>query len=100
MIDVAHHDTGQKAKTPFAVFSVAPGKRYRFRMISNAILNCPFQISIDNHTLVIIASDGGALEAYAATSFVIYGGERFDFVVHAKQTPGECRLVGHRSDAG
>ena len=40
------------------------GKKYRFRLISNAILNCPMKFSIDNHNLTIIASDGRPLEPY------------------------------------
>ncbi|RXG70038.1 hypothetical protein Avbf_02151 [Armadillidium vulgare] len=29
------------------------GYRYRFRSISNIVQNCPIEISVDNHTLII-----------------------------------------------
>lgn len=38
------------------------GKRYRFRMISNGLLDCPIKISIDNHSLLVIASDGNPIQ--------------------------------------
>ncbi len=44
------------------VFQVEPNKRYRFRLISNAILNCPLKFSIDNHRLNVIASDAGTFQ--------------------------------------
>ena len=30
--------------TPLEIFTVTRGKRYRFRTISNGILNCPIQV--------------------------------------------------------
>lgn len=41
---------------------ILQGFRYRFRVISNGFLNCPIQLSIDNHTLLAIASDGGPIQ--------------------------------------
>ena len=35
---------GSKIYTPVEVFRVSRGKRYRFRTISNGILNCPIQV--------------------------------------------------------
>ena len=37
-------------------------RRYRFRMISNGFMNCPIQVSVDNHTLLVIASDGNPVQ--------------------------------------
>lgn len=34
------------------------GRRYRFRLVNAGFLNCPLELSIDNHTLLVIASDG------------------------------------------
>ncbi len=36
--------------------------RYRFRMINNGILDCPIMVSVDNHTLLVIASDGNPVQ--------------------------------------
>lgn len=71
--------------TPYALFNVRNGSRYRFRSINSGFLNCPLEISIDNHTLLVIASDGHYFEPIQVDSLVTYAGERFDFVVTANQ---------------
>ncbi|XP_015584710.1 laccase-4 [Cephus cinctus] len=73
--------------TPRAVFNVVQGQRYRFRVIYNNAVYCPVQVSIDNHTLLMIASESGTFEPVEVDSFMINGGERFDFVLSANQTP-------------
>ena len=60
--------------------------RYRFRLISAAILNCPIQFSVDDHTLLVIASDGGNFDPIVVDSLNIFAGERFDFVLIAHNT--------------
>lgn len=74
--------------TPYEVFNVKKGSKYRFRTINSGFLNCPLEISVDNHTLLIIASDGHYFEPVAVDSFVSYAGERFDFVVIADRPIG------------
>lgn len=74
--------------TERAVFEVTSDKRHRFRMSSNAGTNCAMRISVDNHTLTVIASDGRAFQPVDVDSFIIYGGERFDFVLTADQEIG------------
>lgn len=74
--------------TPVEVFHVTRGKRYRFRTISNGILNCPIQVSIDKHNLTIIASDGSPFQKIEVESFNIFAGERFDFVLNATEAVG------------
>ncbi|XP_070174008.1 uncharacterized protein [Littorina saxatilis] len=73
--------TGNKTHTPHAEFTVKPGNRYRFRVISAAQLNCPIQVSVDNHTLMVIASDGSNFDPIVVDSFNIFAGERYDFVL-------------------
>ncbi|KAK3752522.1 hypothetical protein RRG08_032812 [Elysia crispata] len=72
--------------TPKASFTVEGGKRYRFRVISNALTVCPIQISVDGHTMTVIASDGSPFQPFEAESFNILNGERYDFILHANQT--------------
>lgn len=69
-------------------FTVRVGKRYRFRLFSNAIVICPLKISVDSHKLTIIASDGRPLEPYETDAFVIHGAESFDFVLETNQEVG------------
>ncbi|CRL02097.1 CLUMA_CG015286, isoform A [Clunio marinus] len=73
---------------PFEVFNVVKGFRYRFRHINAGFLNCPIQLSIDNHTITVISSDGNALEPVEATFLTTYAGERWDFIVNANQEVG------------
>ena len=64
------------------------GQNYRFRVINPGILNCPIQISVDDHQLKMIASDGVPFFPKVVESFLIFAGERFDFVIEAKQAVG------------
>lgn len=80
--------TGEKVYTPYEVFNITSGRRYRFRVISNGILNCPIQFSIDNHTLGVFESDGNPFKKIEVESFNIFAGERFDFVLNADQPIG------------
>lgn len=73
---------------PFEVFSVVKGNRYRFRHVNAGFLNCPIEISIDNHTITAIATDGNSLEPIEVTFLTTYAGERWDFVVNANQAIG------------
>ncbi|XP_046396020.1 uncharacterized protein LOC124163273 isoform X2 [Ischnura elegans] len=67
--------------TPVAVFKVQRGIRHRFRLINSGFLNCPIQLSIDNHTLLVLSSDGGDVKPVMVDSLVSYAGERFDFIL-------------------
>ncbi|CAH1780992.1 unnamed protein product [Owenia fusiformis] len=78
-------ETGEEAYTPKEVFTIAKGKRYRFRMINNGILNCPIQVSVDGHNLTMIATDGSPFEPVEVENFIIFAGERYDFVLNANQ---------------
>ena len=52
---------------------------------------CPLgliQVSIDNHTLNMIASDGNPFEKVEVESFNIFAGERYDFVLNASMPVG------------
>jgi len=46
---------------------------------------CPILISVENHTLTVIASDNGSDEPMSVESLVIHPGERFDIVINANQ---------------
>lgn len=55
------------------------------RVISNGFINCPIEISVDNHTLTVINSDGFDFEPVQVESIVLHSGERFDFIINANQ---------------
>ncbi|XP_049856842.1 uncharacterized protein LOC126336824 [Schistocerca gregaria] len=73
---------------PREVFNVSQGSRYRFRLIFNAAIYCPVEVSVDNHKLLLIASESSSFEPIQVDSFIINGGERYDFVIEANQAPG------------
>ncbi|XP_050689370.1 uncharacterized protein LOC126981839 [Eriocheir sinensis] len=78
----------EEAFTPLHEVTVTPGTRHRFRVMSNSVRNCPIVVSVDQHKLLIIASDGHPIQPVEVESFTIYGGERWDFVLTADQDPG------------
>ena len=61
---------------PHTVFNVDNDRKYRFRIISNGILNCPLHLSVDNHTIKAIATDGIPVQAMDVDSMNIFAGER------------------------
>ena len=99
-------DTGVSNMAPLTVYNVKKDQKYRFRVIGTGALY-PFRVSIDNHPLTIIASDGYDLEPITAESFVINPGERFDFEITANRPIGNYWVRGitlekdnpHRAEA-
>ncbi|CAG5088735.1 Similar to lcc2: Laccase-2 (Botryotinia fuckeliana) [Cotesia congregata] len=74
-------------ETPKEIFHVNEGKKYRFRVMFNSPIYCPVQVSVDNHQLLVIASESGVFEPVLVDSFFINAGERYDFVLYANQRP-------------
>ncbi|XP_033324267.2 uncharacterized protein LOC117219317 [Megalopta genalis] len=74
------------AAMPLATFVVKQNTRYRFRLINAEFLNCPIELSIDDHIMTVISSDGRDIEPVQGKSLVSYAGERFDFVIDANQS--------------
>ncbi|KAK9720996.1 Multicopper oxidase [Popillia japonica] len=79
-------ENGSSVYSPVERFYVNKGYRYRFRIINAEFLNCPIEVSVDNHTLTIISSDGNDIAPIDAESVVTYAGERFDFIINANKT--------------
>ena len=68
--------TSDGLKTPFSTFHVRSGFRYRFRVTSPGFTLCPIEVSVENHTLTLIASDTSNLEPVEVNSFILHEGER------------------------
>ena len=81
--------------TPIEVFNVDPGKTYRFRMIS-AAPRCFFKVSIDDHELVVIATDGAPLKPVKVQSFIIHTGKIY--AVFVKTKTSLPKLLGQMVD--
>ena len=72
---------------PLTWFNVTKGTSYRFRVIGVGSIY-PMRISVDNHVLRVIASDGYDFEEFRAESIIINPGERYDFILDADQPYG------------
>lgn len=76
--------TGKKVMAPLTWFRVITGSTYRFRVIGVGSLY-PLRISVDEHPLKMISSDGYDIEPVTVESFIINPGERYDFLLEANQ---------------
>lgn len=61
--------------TPLEVFTITPGRRYRFRMINSYGSVCPSQITVEGHTLTIIATDGEAVQPVQVNTIISFSGK-------------------------
>ncbi|XP_069142258.1 uncharacterized protein [Argopecten irradians] len=77
--------TDKHNEAPLSIFRVDPNTDYKFRII-NAGIVYPFRFSVDNHTLVAIASDGYDFEPVIVDALDIFPGERFDVLLHTSNT--------------
>lgn len=73
---------------PLETFTISRGLRYRFRLIS-AAMTFVFRVSVDHHTLHVIATDGSDVREQEVESVLVSGGERFDFWIQADDPTGE-----------
>ncbi|CAG9807488.1 unnamed protein product [Chironomus riparius] len=81
-------NTGFMTNTPLEVFTMTPGKRYRFRMINSFCTVCPAQLTIEGHGLTVIATDGEPVHPVNVNTIISFSGERYDFVISADQPVG------------
>ncbi|XP_046744388.1 laccase-1-like [Diprion similis] len=94
---------GTTTNTPLEEFDVSAGKKYRFRMIAAFSSVCPVQLTVEEHKLTVIATDGQPVEPIVVDSIVLFAGERYDFMICANQTSqpywmqmralGECGIT-------
>ncbi|CAL1529110.1 unnamed protein product [Lymnaea stagnalis] len=82
-----YYPDGTNNQAPLTVFKVNATNSYRFRVIGAGNLY-PFRVSIDEHNITLVASDGYDLQPVIVESFIINPGERYDFVVTANQEVG------------
>jgi FtsP/CotA-like multicopper oxidase with cupredoxin domain len=68
-------NTGFMTNTPLEVFTMTPGKRYRFRMINAFSSVCPAQLTIEGHTLTVISTDGEPVQPVNVNTIISFSGE-------------------------
>lgn len=68
-------NTGFMTNTPLEVFTITSGRRYRFRMINSYGSVCPAQITVEGHTLTVIATDGEAVQPIQVNTIISFSGK-------------------------
>nr|XP_022900258.1 laccase [Onthophagus taurus] len=81
-------NTGFMTNTPLEVYTITPGRRYRFRMINSFATVCPAQLTIQGHDLTVISTDGEPVHPVRVNTVISFSGERYDFVINADQPAG------------
>ncbi|KAK3579368.1 hypothetical protein CHS0354_029669 [Potamilus streckersoni] len=87
-------ETGDHNDSPLEVFNVYRGRFYRFRVIGAGSM-LAFRISVDHHSILLVASDGHDLEPVKVESFIINPGESFDFILVANQAVSNYWIRSH-----
>ncbi|EXJ85419.1 hypothetical protein A1O1_05783 [Capronia coronata CBS 617.96] len=81
---------------PFASYEFQPGKTHRLRFV-NTGASAFETISVDGHTMTVIANDFVPVQPYQAEFVTIGVGQRVDVLVTANATPGSYWLRAHNS---
>ncbi|KAF2996178.1 hypothetical protein G7054_g1114 [Neopestalotiopsis clavispora] len=87
---------------------VEAGKKYRVRLLNNAI-DGVFDFHIDGHTFTVISTDLVPIVPFETDHIQIHIGQRYDIIVEANATPGDywirggwnvqCANIGNNGDA-
>ncbi|KAK9310102.1 hypothetical protein QLX08_000400 [Tetragonisca angustula] len=80
--------TGSTTNIPYEVITVGANHRYRFRLINSFCTVCPGELTIEGHSLTVIATDGQPIEPTVVNSIVSLAGERYDFIIDTNRVPG------------
>ncbi|XP_057293172.1 LOW QUALITY PROTEIN: uncharacterized protein LOC130621837 [Hydractinia symbiolongicarpus] len=90
--------TGKTIEAPLTKYKVKQGQSYRFRVIHTGTIY-PLRISVDQHDLTVMASDGYDLKPRVVESFIINPGERFDFLLKADKSDGNYWIRANSMEA-
>lgn len=67
--------TGFMTNTPLEVFTITPGRRYRFRMINSFASVCPAQLTVERHEMTVIATDGEPVHPVRVNTIISFSGK-------------------------
>ena len=74
--------------TPLSIFKVDQGETYHFRLVGSISIYA-LRVSIDDHKLLAIASDGRYFDPVEVDYIIIHTGETYDFLLNATQGESE-----------
>jgi len=89
---------------PWPIFTVDPNEcsYYRFRFIGAMDLHCPVQVTIEDHSFTLIATDGEyVIPEEDVATLTLANGERFDILIdvsHHQEKTYEMRFSGSPGD--
>ena len=86
------HESVDYARTRLSIFTVSPNNVYRFRFIG-AQTFYSYRVSIDEHKMIVVATDGEWLEPVTVDYLIVFSGERYDVLVHANQTSKDDFMI-------
>jgi hypothetical protein len=82
--EIAKNVLGGRGNESHSEFFVVPGKNYRFRILG-ATKSTILIVSIDYHTMHVIATDGYLVNKFETDFLIVHVGERYDFILEAKE---------------
>ena len=71
------------SETLLSIFTVSSDNTYRFRLIGAQDIFA-YRVSVDEHKLMVIATDGAFVEKQKVDYIIIHSGERYDFLLKTK----------------
>ncbi|XP_019856867.1 PREDICTED: laccase-1-like [Amphimedon queenslandica] len=77
------HNSVNYINSSLSEFKVTAGQTYRFRLIGAQSLYA-YRFSIEDHKLIVIATDGQFIEPIEVDYIIIHSGERYDFLLKTK----------------
>ena len=78
------HQEVPYTETRLSIFTVSSDNTYRFRLIGAQSIFA-YRVSVDEHKLIVIATDGAFLEPMEVDYIIIHSGERYDFLLNVQK---------------
>ncbi|XP_055915066.1 LOW QUALITY PROTEIN: uncharacterized protein LOC129948201 [Eupeodes corollae] len=82
-------NTFERSQVPCTILYVKPGYRYRVNIINSYSLTDIVQMQIEDHSMIVIATDSYDVEPFEVDSLVTNSGERYDIIIEAYKTHGD-----------
>ncbi|KAK6228311.1 hypothetical protein SCA6_000651, partial [Theobroma cacao] len=83
---------GHSMSTPYESFTVEKGKTYRFR-ISNVGKTLSFNFRIQNHTMLLVETEGSYTNQISLNSLDVHVGQSYSVLVTADQNDADFYMV-------
>ena len=82
------HESVNSIQSRLSIFTVSPGKQYRFRLVGAQGLFA-YRVAFAEHKLKVFAMDGTLVKPREVDFIIIHAGERYDFLLDTNKTEEE-----------